>query len=277
MRCLILQKNRTIANIVKKGLEAYGYIVDKEIISENLSEKIRRRLYRLIFVDLAVQDDEEMNYSIRELVDVLQVNGRKGLLFGIGSKKEWKKRVNFLKAGGDDVISYPFLIQELLARIQSLLRRPQISNAEVVRIDDVKIDTSNKKVFHNSKPLDLRRKEYSILEYMARNPNRPISRSELLDHVWDYKRITGSNTVDVHISQLRNKLEKPKLIETVYGFGYMLNDSASLDSDGADEHDPSKRTKTQIDYTENEIGQKGNLDKKRSDSDCIDYSLPILD
>ncbi|MBD3328932.1 response regulator [Candidatus Dojkabacteria bacterium] len=256
MRCLIIQKNRTVANIIEKGLEAYGYIVDKEIISEQLFEKIRRRLYKLIFVDLDVEK-EKGAIKLRNLVEELKEGAQQPYLFGIGAKNEWKRRIKFLKAGGDDVISYPFMVQELLARIQSLLRRPRISNKDVVHIETLSIDTSNHKVFNDNEPVNLRRKEYRILEYMIRNPNRPISRTELLDHVWDYKRITGSNTVDVHINQIRNKIDCPKLIETVYGFGYKLNDSSST----RDSNHTYQKEKSSASIA------KKNLKRKKSKSD----------
>jgi len=115
-------------------------------------------------------------------------------------------------------------MQELLARIQSILRRPNNYVDSKIYIGDVLLDTQNKSISINNREVELRKKEYELLEYLVKNRNRTVSRCELLDHVWDYRSYTGSNTVDVHIKRIRDKISNKSLIETVHGQGYRVKE-----------------------------------------------------
>ena len=116
--------------------------------------------------------------------------------------------MEFLQNGADDCLTFPFPTQELLARIHAMLRRPRKSTPAHISYGNILIKPEQRKAFYSKSPLDLTRKEYQVLEYFVRNKNRTITRSELLDHVWDYKRIINSNTVDVHIQKLRKKMRR---------------------------------------------------------------------
>ena len=143
---------------------------------------------------------------------------------GICNKGNWVEKVDFLNNGGDDVLTYPFPVQELLARIQSLIRRPRSYIDKNIYIGDFLLDLDTKSVYKNNKDIEIRKKEYDLFEYLVRNKDRVVSRCELLDHVWDYREYVGSNTIDVHINRLREKLEDKKVIETVHGVGYKVKD-----------------------------------------------------
>ena len=145
-------------------------------------------------------------------------------ILGICNRGSWVEKVEFLKRGGDDVLTYPFPIQELLARIQSLMRRPKNYVDKNLYIGDFMLDLDNKSVYKDNVDVDIRKKEYDLFEYLVRNKNRVISRCELLDHVWDYREYVGSNTIDVHIKRLRDKLQDNSLIETVHGVGYQVKE-----------------------------------------------------
>ena len=115
-------------------------------------------------------------------------------------------------------------MQELLARIQSLNRRPKSYLDSNISLGDLTLDLDSKSIYRGNEEIEVRNKEYDLFEYLVRNKERPISRCELLDHVWDYRQYVGSNTIDVHVNRLREKLEDSNVIETVHGVGYIVRD-----------------------------------------------------
>jgi DNA-binding response OmpR family regulator len=140
-------------------------------------------------------------------------------------------RVTGLNAGADDYLVKPFAFEELLARVRALLRRPASQQGTVLKIDNLTLDPVTYKVERAGKAINLSSKEYALLEYLMRNPNRVLSKSNIINHVWDYDADVLPNTVEVYMGYLRNKIDKPfkgsNLIHTVRGFGYKLG----LDSD----------------------------------------------
>lgn len=216
MNILIIEDSKSVAHILTSILQANQYVV-KHIPSLQFSPSIMKdSLYEVVLLNTSVA------YGLNKILKEIRRETISPFILGISSKSTWKEKVNFLNNGGDDVLDYPFPIEELKARINSLLRRPKENNQGVIKLDKLLINTQLKQVTINDKEIPLRRREFSLLEYMARNKDRTISRSELLDHVWDYRRSTGSNTVDVHIKRLRDKLNDRDLIETIHGFGYTI-------------------------------------------------------
>lgn len=236
MNILIIEKSKTISHILKSTLLAYGYNITQDsadFASENL---FRRGLFDIVILDTNLSGK---NSTLEILKKIKEKKDLKCKTLGVCSIGTWKDKVNFLNNGGDDVLSYPFPVQELIARIQSLLRRPNSYIDTRVYIGDVLLDTNNKSVSIKNNDIPLRKKEYQLLEYLVRNKNRTISRCELLDHVWDYRSYTGSNTIDVHVKRLREKLPRKGLIETVHGQGYRIKDSkASLALQDEQNQDP---------------------------------------
>lgn len=219
MNILLIEESRSVAQIVASILGAYDYrvsIVDADTVGTiNFSTAN--------FEAVIINTNLSKNRSL-SILKVIRGSNPGIYVLGISTKATWKEKVSFLNFGADDVLDYPFPMQELLARIQSLLRRPKSNNRGMLRIKNLEIDTDMKEVHANKREVPLRRREYSLLEYMVKNKGRTISRAELLDHVWDYRRHTGSNTVDVHVKRLRDKLNDRNLIETVHGFGYTIRD-----------------------------------------------------
>ncbi len=236
MNILIIEKSKTISHILKNTLIAYGYNITQDSADLSSESLIRRGIFEILIIDTNVVG----KYSTLDIIK--KVKDRKNSeikILGICSVGTWKDKVNFLNNGGDDVLSYPFPMQELIARIQSLLRRPNNYIDNRIYIGDILLDTNSKSVSSKNSDIDLRKKEYQLLEYLIRNKNRTVSRCELLDHVWDYRSYTGSNTIDVHIKRLRDKLPKKSLIETVHGQGYRIKDSkASLALQDEQNQDP---------------------------------------
>ena len=222
MNILIIEKSKTISHILKNTLVAYGYNITEDNADFGSENLVDRGLFEILIIDTNLNG----KYTT---VDILKkIKGKKNIktkILGICSIGIWKDKVNFLNSGGDDVLSYPFPVQELIARIQSLLRRPNSYVDNRMYIGDILLDTTNKTVSVKNSDIDLRKKEYQLLEYLVRNRNRTVSRCELLDHVWDYRSYTGSNTIDVHVKRLRDKIPYKGLIETVHGQGYRVKDS----------------------------------------------------
>ena len=174
--------------------------------------------------DILICDPEGYKNSDKQSIQcLLREMKPHALIIGIITTGGWRERVEFLNHGGDEALAYPFPLQELLARIQVLLNRPKLIPNYTLKVCDMSLDTSDKKIVIGEKSINMRNKEFNILEYLVRNKNRVITRSELMDHVWDYRRISGSNTVDVHINNIRNKIGREK-IKTVHGLGYRLED-----------------------------------------------------
>ena len=221
MNILIIDKSKTISYIIKKSLIAYGYNISEDGTDFNSENLLKRNLFEILILDTNLSG----KYCTVDILKKAKSNKDSDCkILGICSTGNWRDKVNFLNNGGDDVLSYPFPMQELIARIQSLLRRPNSYIDSQMYIGDVVLDTRNKTVSVKQKDVDLRKKEYELLEYLMRNRNRTVSRCELLDHVWDYRSYTGSNTVDVHVKRIRDKIINKSLIETVHGQGYRIKD-----------------------------------------------------
>ncbi len=221
MNILIIEKSKTISYILKKSLIAYGYNITEDNGTFNVENIVRRNIFEILILDTNIVGTLNTIDILKKVKSFKDVECK---ILGICSTGSWKDKVNFLNNGGDDVLSYPFPMQELIARIQSLLRRPKSYIDNQIYIGDVVLDTRSKTVCEKEKDIDLRKKEYELFEYLVRNKNRTVSRCELLDHVWDYRSYTGSNTVDVHIKRIRDKISNKGIIETVHGQGYRIKD-----------------------------------------------------
>lgn len=222
MNILIIDKSKTISYILRKSLVAYGYNVTEDDGNFNVENIVKRNIFDILVLDTNLTGD----FSTQDILNrVKRIENIDCKVLGMCSSGTWRDKVNFLNCGGDDVLSYPFPMQELIARIQSLLRRPKSYIDNQIYIGDVLLDTRSRTVCESEKDVELRKKEYELFEYLARNRNRVVSRCELLDHVWDYRSYTGSNTVDVHVKRIRDKISNKALIETVHGQGYRIRDT----------------------------------------------------
>lgn len=218
MNILIIEDNPNIAYILKSQLKKYDHKVQR-ITSDNFSKSyLEDQLYELILIDT------HLDNPATEIIKNIRRFSLENIILGLASKGGWKEKVEMLKSGADDVIGYPFPPQELEARLQALKKRPKRVMRNVMQIKDITIDTNIKEVSKKDSQIPLRKKEYQLLEYLVMNKNRTVTRSELSDHVWDYRHISGSNTIDVHINRLRDSLKDPDIIKTIRGFGYTIKD-----------------------------------------------------
>lgn len=215
MNILIIENNTTLSQLLTKALEAYGYNVTVDNDSFTSKGLVRRAIF-----DFVILNTNLAKSQTKAILQYIRSENSNIKILGVCNKGNWVEKVEFLNNGGDDVLTYPFPVQELLARIQSLIRRPKNYVDENLYIGDYILDTRNKIVSKEEEDIHLRKKEYELFEYLVRNSERAISRCELLDHVWDYRDYVGSNTIDVHIKRLRDKLKDKTIIRTIHGVGY---------------------------------------------------------
>jgi DNA-binding response OmpR family regulator len=219
MNILIIEESKTISQLIKRTLESQGLNVTVDTSKLTNKSFIKRRVFEVIVINTNLPS----NKTLEILRNIRRIDKDVKIL-GMCSHGGWKDKVSFLKNGGDDVVSYPFPIQELIERINSLQRRPKSYMDSNLYIGGYCLDGENYTITDDNRNIKLRRKEFEVLEYLVKNKNRTISRCELLDHVWDYREYIGSNTIDVHIKRIRDKLEKKGLIKTVHGKGYKVVD-----------------------------------------------------
>lgn len=222
MNILIIENSPTLSHIMLRCLESHGYNVsvdNGDFVSKSL---IKDKIFEFYIINTNLKDS-----NTEDILEYITKHSPESKTLGICNKGSWIEKVNFLNKGGDDVLTYPFPIQELLARIQSLLRRPKNYVDRNIYIGDYVLDIEEKTIYKDNKDIEIRRKEYDLFEYLVRNKDRVVSRCELLDHVWDYREYRGSNTIDVHINRLRDKLENKGIIKTVHGIGYQISEPKS--------------------------------------------------
>lgn len=219
MNILIIENSYTLGQIMSKTLDSYGYKVSMDNDSFSNKKLVRRKIFDFIILNTNLGGEKSL-----EILDFIIENSSETKVLGVCNKGVWTEKVSFLNHGGDDVLTYPFPMQELLARIQSLTRRPKSYVDQNISLGDLTLDLDSKSIYKDGKEVEIRNKEYDLFEYLVRNKERPVSRCELLDHVWDFRDYVGSNTIDVHVNRLREKLEDRDIIGTVHGVGYVVKD-----------------------------------------------------
>lgn len=215
MSITIIEDSRTIAHIISNTLKAYGFT--PRIFS---SLEIHREGIPL--GEIFILNSNLINFQSTAVITEAKKRSPAPGIICINNRGSWKDNVKMIEAGADEAMSYPFPMQELVARLRSIINRPKEKVIKTYEAGPLCVNTYSREILLQDKPLELRRKEFSLLSYLVRNQDRPVSRSELLDNVWDYRRINNSNTVDVHINRLRNKLGDTDIIKTVHGFGYQI-------------------------------------------------------
>jgi two-component system copper resistance phosphate regulon response regulator CusR len=219
MRILVVEDEKRIADFLCRGLQGAGYAVDAAGTGAAALENIHSADYDLVVLDLMLPDMDGLEVlenirSKRVGPPVLILSARGGL----------DDRVNGLEQGADDYLTKPFAFVELLARVRALLRRGQPA-PERLQVGDLVLDCIRRKVSRGAETIELAPKEFGILEYMMRNHGRPLSRTMIVEHVWDMDYDGLTNIVDVYIRHLRSKIDDRfalKLIQTVRGIGYMI-------------------------------------------------------
>lgn len=221
MRILIIEDDPVIADFIGKGLRESGFAVDHAADGETGLRRALDERYDALIVDLMLPRLDGL-----ALIDTLRARGRRTPVLILSAKHSVDDRVRGLQAGGDDYLTKPFAFAELVARLQALIRRAT-GAAEPTRITvgDLTLDLLTRHVERAGQTLDLRPREYALLEYLMRHPGHVVTKTMILSHVWGYNFDPGTNVVDVLVSRLREKLDRnfdTKLLHTVRGVGYVL-------------------------------------------------------
>ncbi|HRJ06438.1 MAG TPA: response regulator transcription factor [Candidatus Saccharibacteria bacterium] len=223
MRVLVIEDEHKIARALKKALEQEHYAVDVSYDGDDGFGMATTEPYDVMVIDRMLPGSYDGLAIIRALREK-SIHTPVLLLTALGKVED---KTEGLDSGADDYLAKPFALEELLARVRALLRRPAEQQNTVLRSDDLALDTANRRVTRGNKDIPLTSKEYGLLEYLLRNKNRPVSKDTIMQHVWDYDANILPNTVEVYIKYLRAKIDKPfgrALIKTVRGFGYKLED-----------------------------------------------------
>lgn len=223
MRILVVEDQPKMASFIKKGLNAQGYLVDVSETGMGAESLMAENAYDLIVLDVNLPDQNGMDTARH-----IRSDGFKGPILMLTALSSTKDKIHGLDAGADDYLTKPFDFEELLARIRALLRRNSGVETSKLRFADIEIDLVHRKVLRANVEINLTAREFSLLEYFMRNPNRPLTRVEISEHVWDVNFDTNTNVIDVYINMLRKKIDTPfqkKLIHTMVGYGYILKDN----------------------------------------------------
>jgi two-component system OmpR family response regulator len=221
MRVLVVEDDPTISGFVAKGLREAGYAVDEAADGERGLSLAIETTYDAAIVDVMLPRRDGLS-----LIEELRRRRVTTPVLILSAKHSVDDRVRGLQTGGDDYLTKPFAFAELLARVQALLRRAS-GTAEPMRlvVGDLSLDLITRQVTRGDQPVELRPREFALLEYLMRNAGRVISKTMILAHVWDYRFDPGTNVVDVLVFRLREKIDRsfePKLLHTVRGVGYVL-------------------------------------------------------
>ncbi len=221
MRILIVEDDKKIASFVVNGFKQAGFAVDHSREGEEALALLRTTPY-----DAAVMDVMLPKMDGLSVVQELRREGNKTPVIILSAKASVDDRVRGLQAGGDDYLTKPFAFSELQARVQALLRRAQqISEPTRLAVADLTLDLLTREVARGGRRIELQTREFSLLEYMMRNAGRVITKTMILEHIWDYSFDPQTNIVDVLVHRLRAKIDKDfptKLIHTHRGVGYAL-------------------------------------------------------
>lgn len=221
MRILVVEDDHKIANALKRGLEQETFACDvcydgKEGLGQALTIE-----YDLIILDRLLPETDGLN-----ICKALRDQSKHTPVLILTAKDKIEDRVEGLESGADDYLVKPFAFEELLARVKVLLRRPKNKLDDILKVVNLALNLETFEVRRGGKKIVLSNKEFALLEYLMRNPNRVLTKDNIISHVWDYDADILPNTVEVFIGYLRNKIDKPfkdkPLIHTIRGFGYKI-------------------------------------------------------
>lgn len=221
MRILIIEDDEKTASFILKGLKQEGFSVERASDGEEGLHLAVTGNYDVIISDIMLPRMDGF-----ALVDALRKEGVHTPLLFLSAKADVSDRIQGLHLGGDDYLVKPFAFSELLARVQALIRRAQAQPIQtILSIDDLKIDTHKRKVTRGNQEIELQPREYSLLEFLMRNAGRVVSKTMIMENVWDYSFDPTTNVVEARVCRLRDKIDKgfsKKLIRTVRGVGYAI-------------------------------------------------------
>jgi DNA-binding response OmpR family regulator len=222
VKLLVIEDDRTVGQYVKRGLTEAGSQVD--LVSDG-AEGLRVASdghYDVLVLDLRLPTMDG-----REVLRTLRDRGNAVPVLVLTAQDTVDFKVQALRMGADDYVTKPFALEELLARVEALGRRPKAMAPPLLRVGDLVLDTGSREVRRGGRPIELTPKEYAVLEYLVRHRGRVMPRTLITEYAWDYHFDPGTNIVDVVITRLRKKIDaprEPKLIHTVRGVGYVVKE-----------------------------------------------------
>lgn len=223
MKLLLIEDNQSLAESIKRNLSKTFVVVSCHDGEEGLRQALDGS-FDVIVLDLGLP--RKNGYEVCKAIRASNIHAPILILTGTD---DVPTKVALLNLGADDYVAKPFHMAELKARLTALLRRtPDKFRTNVLTISDLTIDPDRRRVERNGVRINLRRKEFDILECLIRNQGRPVTRSMILDYAWDGSKDSWNNTVDVHIKHLRDKIDRPfksRLIKTAYGIGYVIDEA----------------------------------------------------
>ena len=221
MRLLVVEDDRSIAEFVAAGLRQEGHAVDVAADGVRGLEAAQAAAYDAAVVDVMLPRLDGLS-----LVTALRRASIATPVLFLSAKHTVDDRVKGLQSGGDDYLTKPFAFSELLARLQAITRRgPLTAEPTELSFDDLKLNRLTRRAERGGASIELRPREYALLEYLMRHAGRVMSKTMIVSHVWDYSFDTGTNAVDVLVHRLRDKIDRsftPKLLHTIRGVGYVL-------------------------------------------------------
>ena len=227
MQLLIVEDEEKIANFLRRGLLEESYAVDIAANGEDALYKFEINEYDLIILDLLIPKINGIDVCRK----IRQVNTTTPILI-LTARDATEDKISGLDAGADDYMTKPFSFSELSARVRALLRRGKKSDPTVLTVDNLLLDPATRTAVRGNTRIILTTREYALLEYFMRNPNRVLTKAELLEHVWDYNYDGLSNILETYIKYLRKKLkvgaEEKELIHTMRGSGYILRQDSDV-------------------------------------------------
>jgi len=223
MRILVVEDDKKIASFVKKGLEAAGFAVDHAPDGEEGLHLALTESYDAAIIDLMLPRLDGLT-----LIENIRNDRINTPIIILSAKGSIDDRVRGLQTGSDDYLTKPFAFSELLARVQALIRRSTgTSEPTTLSLADLTMDLLAREIYRSGKKIELQPKEFSLLEYLMRNAGKVVSKTMIMEHVWDYHFDPQTNVVEARVSRLRDKIDKgfgDKLIHTVRGVGYVLKE-----------------------------------------------------
>jgi DNA-binding response OmpR family regulator len=224
MRLLLIEDEKKLADFVARGLRAERFAVDVAYDGPEGWKLASAVNYDLIILDLMLP-----GLNGTELLRRLRRQGGKSAVLVLTARDATGDKVENFEAGADDYLTKPFAFAELLVRVKALLRRPALNHDHVLKVADLELDRLGQQVRRAGKRIELTSKEYSLLEYLAAHAGRVLSRTMIIEHVWDESFEGLTNIVDVYVRHLRTKVDDPfptKLIHTVRGAGYLVSEGS---------------------------------------------------
>jgi DNA-binding response OmpR family regulator len=224
VKVLVAEDESKIASLLRKALEAQGFVVDVAGNGNDAYELARSHPYDVLVLDIMMpgRDGLSILRSLRERKIATPV-------ILVTARSELNEKLEGLNLGADDYVAKPFHIEELIARIHAVARRAGGSQQSILQVEDLSVDLLTRTVSRGGRQIDLTAREFSLLEHLMRAPGRVLTRAEICERVWNYHFDPGTNLVDVYVQRLRRKVDGDaprKLIETIRGVGYRMSRAA---------------------------------------------------